>query len=177
MIYSVLRGWWKKQKLRNATDKVPPFCLDGYKGWAKIVNVYDGDTFRACIYKNNRLMKFTFRPIGYDAPEMRPRLDTPNREKHIEQAKEARTHFIQLVNYKDPPNNPPRNISCFTICDCEESYDSFVYIDCKKNDKYGRTLVTLYKKPGDEISINSQMLSSSLVLPYEGKTKKEFNFV
>lgn len=171
-LYRLWRGYYKKYKLSRANDKLPLFNLNGYKGWAKVVNVYDGDTFRAVIYKNNMLMKFTFRPIGYDAPEMKPRLDTPQREQHILQAYQAKNKLETLFCFEQSLDTIPREwYKCF-----DTNSNGLIWIDCQKNDKYGRVLVTMYKTPENEISINSLMLSSGLVLPYDGKTKSTFVF-
>lgn len=94
-------------------------------------------------------MKYTFRTLGYDAPEMKPLLSTPNRDKHKEMAIKTRNFFSDLVK------------------------DKIVKLKCGKFDKYGRILVTVYSQGK---CINDIMLQSGLVLPYDGKTKLEFNF-
>jgi endonuclease YncB( thermonuclease family) len=175
MIYSMFRNWWNKRLLMKASDDISLFCLDGFKGWAKIVNVYDGDTFRACVYHRNTIMKFNFRPLGYDAPEIKPRLNIPNRNEHIKKAKEAREFFIKLLGFSS--DNEVANVGqCGCCCFEKDGNDGFIFIHCQKNDKYGRTLVTMYKQPQDDVSINDMMINSGLVLPYDGKTKKDFNF-
>lgn len=165
-----MRRLWYKHAYRNASDAIPNFSLDGYKGWAKIVNVYDGDTFRACVYVHDRVLKFTFRPLGYDAPEMKPRLDTPNREEHKKNAVIARDYFKDLVSYDGEETTKPG--CCFV---CTTKGNGLVYLECYKNDKYGRTLVNVFKHPGTK-SINQLMIDSGLVQEYDGKTKSEFNF-
>lgn len=169
MLLGILRRLYYKHKYRHATDTIPNFSLDGYRGWAKIVNVYDGDTFRAVVFKNNKVLKFTFRPLGYDAPEMKPRLDIPDRETHKMNAVIARDIFKELTgfNNSEPESNPGY---CFT---CTGKANGLVYLECYKNDKYGRTLVNVFAYPGSK-SVNDLMLESGLVLPYDGKTKAEF---
>ena len=140
--------------LRKSTDDIPLFNCNNFKGYAKVVNVYDGDTFRACIVGpgDNKVRKFTFRPIGYDAPEMKPLKSTPNREVYLQHAKLAKDLLIEYLT------------------------EDLVWLECSKNDKYGRVLCYMYNKMNDEVSINEKMLQSGLVLPYDGKTKLEFNF-
>lgn len=139
--------------LRNKTDNLPTFNCNNFRGYAKPVNVYDGDTFRACIVGPNdfTVRKFVFRPLGYDAPEMKPLLSTPNRKLYIEKAILARDLFTSYLT-------------------------DLIWIECYKNDKYGRVLCTMYNNKYDIQSINSKMLDSGLVLPYDGKTKTQFNF-
>lgn len=150
--------------LQNANDNIKIFNLENYKGWIKVVNVYDGDTFRACLSLHGKVLKFTFRPIGYDAPEMKPRLDTPQRELHKKQAVEAKEYFKKIIGFEQETAN------CFWTC------NSMIYVHCYKNDKYGRVLVEMFKNEYDKISINKMMLDSGLVQPYDGGTKKSFEF-
>ena len=57
---------------------------------------------------------------------------------------------------------------------CNTKVKGWVWIECKKNDKYGRTLVTVYRKRNDTKSVNDKMIDSGLVNIYDGGTKKEF---
>ena len=150
-------------KLKNSNDNIKIFNLDGYKGYIKIVNIYDGDTFRAVVRIHNRNLKFTFRPIGYDAPEMKPRLDTPNRDNHIKQAHQAKKYFEDLISYDNKYKG---------CCFCKSQ--NIVYAECYKNDKYGRVLVNIFHEKGFKKSINTMMLESGLTMEYDGGTKKEF---
>ena len=100
-----------KHKLEKTDDSCPPFNLNGLEDWAKIVNVYDGDTFRATIFIENRIRKYTFRSLGYDSPEMKPLKSLPNRDSHKERAIEARDYLRSLI------------------------LDKVVFLRCSKNDK------------------------------------------
>lgn len=168
-MYAFFKRLWYKSIFRKASDTIPNFSLDGYRGWAKIVNVYDGDTFRACVYIHDRILKFTFRPLGYDAPEMKPRLDTPNRDIHKKNAVIARDLFKEYIGYEDEYTYKG---CCFVPM---SKPNGLVYIECFKNDKYGRTLVNVYRYKGGK-SINDMMIDSGLVLRYDGKTKAEFEY-
>lgn len=143
---------YHKYKLKNSSDDVVKYSMNDVTCYAKLVNVYDGDTFRACVYHNGRIKKLTFRPVGYDAPEMKPSKSMENRDEYIIKAKEAREYFIS---------------ACGGI-------GSFIFVHCHEYDKYGRVLVTVYKKREDNNTINSIMLDSGLVNAYDGKTKKSF---
>ena len=144
---------YHKFKLRNVDDTFKPFNMDGVERYARVVHVYDGDTFRGALIHNNRIKKLTFRPVGYDTPEMKPLKSIPNREFHIRQAKEARAHFIHLCG----------------------GIGSYVFVKCHNFDKYGRVLVTVYPSRYSAKSINERMLESGLANEYDGGTKKEFN--
>jgi len=126
--------------------------MDGVQCYGVVVNVYDGDTFRAVVYHNGLMKKLTFRPVGYDTPEMKPLKSMENREIHIEKAKEARQKFIDLCG----------------------GMNSYVFLRCGKYDKYGRVLVHVTNRRYSRKTINNLMLESGLSNPYNGGTKLEF---
>ena len=135
-------------KLNNCTDNIPKFSLQDYKGFCKVVNFYDGDTFRGCIWLHNRILKFTFRTYDYDAPEIKQLKSNPNRNKEKKLAIKARDDLRTFILNK------------------------LIYIHCGPMDKYGRVLVFMYLNKKSKISINQLMLETSCVLPYDGGKKK-----
>ncbi len=159
-----------KRKLSITDETIPVFNLDNYQGYAKVTDVYDGDTFKACIILHNRVLKFNFRTIGYDAPEIKPPKDIPNRDKHIAMAKRAKYSFESFLGYDSRSKRVPWN-----PFKCNFKVNGWVWISCKKNDKYGRTLVFVYKNKRDMVSINKKMINTGYVNAYDGGTKKEFD--
>ena len=103
----------QNNKLKTATNELTLFSFEGIKCNAKIVDVYDGDTFKAVIFYDNKMIKINCRSLGYDSPEMKPRLNIKNREEHIARAKAAKNRFIELVSIYE-----------------------LVYLECFKFDKY-----------------------------------------
>ena len=150
----------QNNNLKNATNELPLFSFEGIKCNAKIVNVYDGDTFKAVIYYDNKMIKINCRSLGYDSPEMKPRLNIKNREEHIEKAKAAKNRFIELVSVYE-----------------------LVYLECFKFDKYGRVLVNIYshktnynnsinRELEDKYTINNKMIEERHGYVYNGGKKK-----
>jgi endonuclease YncB( thermonuclease family) len=126
------------------------FTFEGIKCYAKIVNVYDGDTFKACIYHKDEIIKINCRTMGYDSAEMKPRLNINNRDEHIVKAKNARKHFIELTT----------------------TSNELIYLECGKFDKYGRVLVTVYKNRYYKTkSINDRMIEDGHGVSYNGGAK------
>ena len=124
------------------------FDFNSYETYVKIVDIYDGDTFTGCFKYNNKLMKYKFRCLGYDSPEMKPLKSIENREEHIKKAHEDKEFFSKLVMY----NNG--------ICDVELLHF----------DKYGRILGTVYNN--DKLDINEEMIKLGHGYPYDGGTKR-----
>ncbi len=151
-------SYMKDTQLKKATNELPLFSFEGCVCKAKIVSVYDGDTFKCAIYHKKEIIKINCRTLGYDSHEMKPRLNIPNREEHIKKAKEAREKFIELTTTKN----------------------GLIYIDCKKYDKYGRVLVEVYTNKHSYIhsqnksiknSVNNIMIRDGYGVPYQGGKK------
>ena len=140
-------------ELRKATDSIPKFSFKGKSFKGKIVRVYDGDTFWACFYLDNKIIKYNFRCLGYDSPEMKPK-NKSDGEKQAEKeaAGIAKNEFINFC----------------------KTDDDLVILKCHEFDKYGRILVEVYGK--DKItSINKKMIDGGYGYPYNGGTKTDFS--
>lgn len=148
-----LRNRQNTKKLSEATNEIPLFSFEGLKIDVKVVDIYDGDTFTGCFIFRNEIIKYKFRTIGYDSPEMKPSKSNPYREQEKLKAKEARQKFIE---YSQCQNN-------------------LISVECQKFDKYGRILGTVFNKQTSE-NVNQKMIQNGYGLPYDGGTKKEFHF-
>jgi len=133
---------------KEKKDKMPFFSFNGQKFKARIVDVYDGDTFYACFYLKDDIIKMKCRAYGYDSPEMKPPLNNFNREQVKEMANQARERFMQLVNFDEP--------------------GFLVTLECKEFDKYGRLLCEVYV---DDVNINQIMVVEGQGKPYYGGSK------
>ena len=141
----------RRTQLQQCTNDIPQFSLAGLHTLVKIVDVYDGDTFRACFFMSDdasTAVKFSCRAQGYDSPEIRPRRNIPDRDAVIAAARAARDHFKKLVRFDS---------------------DTLVEATFGKFDKYGRPLVTLYL---DGVNINDSMVESGHGYEYHGGKKK-----
>ena len=63
-------------------------------------DVYDGDTIKVIIIRNNEPMKFSVRLEGIDTPELRPSKKKINRDIEILRAKEARDALKKFISNK-----------------------------------------------------------------------------
>jgi hypothetical protein len=100
---------------------------------------------------------------------MKPSLAMEDRNEHIYLAKLARDMFKQECGFDD--RMVPQLWNPFM---CRNKVNGWVWIQCYKNDKYGRPLVTVYRHKGDKISVNQKMIASGIVNVYNGKTKAVF---
>lgn len=138
--------------VQGMEDKIPYFSFAGLEVDAKIVSVYDGDTFTAVFPYRGQLIKYRVRGYGYDTPEMKPPRNQENREAEKAAAVTARQHFLDL---------------------CGKSPDGLVQLHLKEFDKYGRLLAVLYNKV-DSTSINDMMIASGHAVAYDGGTKLKY---
>lgn len=145
----------QNNKLKTATNELTLFSFEGIKCNAKIVDVYDGDTFKAVIFYDNKMIKINCRSLGYDSPEMKPRLNIKNREVEIKKAHEAKDYLDNLIGN-----------------------DRMVWVEFKEFDKYGRALANIYKSnPKYSLtnleSFNEQMIKKGHGYRYYGGTKEK----
>lgn len=112
----------------------PILNLDGYRGWARLHDIYDGDTCTVIVPIHGMgPRRIHVRLEGINAPEMRS-----TTEAEQANAKKARASFCELVcpglsmlGTKDSK----AFLSCKPI---------LVWIECRSNDKYGRTIAKVY---------------------------------
>ena len=135
--------------------KIPLFSFKDKVIIARVVDVYDGDTFTALFEYNGEIMKYKCRAMGYDCAEMKPKKDDPNRDQEKALALKAKNRFIELIGGED----------------------TMIQMKCLEFDKYGRILTYVYPLHGDiqnDESINNTMIREGHGKAYSGGTKEEW---
>lgn len=137
----------EKLKLENLTlQNCEKFSFKNLEVYAKVLKVYDGDTITIGFFYHNKQIKVSCRLLGIDTPELR----TKN-QKEKEQAILARDYLKNKIN------------------------DSIVKILFDDFDKYGRPLITIYKKKYlRTININELMVKKGYAYNYNGGKKEVF---
>lgn len=140
------------------------FTLNGIKTYARLVDVYDGDTM-TCVFPifGDNYFKFNIRLNGIDTAEMKSEF------KNI--ALDARH---KILNYlcEDIYN---LNVDCHRsdIQDFLKRNVITVWLECHDFDKYGRILGDIYKSK-ETISLSNVLLNANLAYKYNGGKKLEF---
>jgi endonuclease YncB( thermonuclease family) len=153
--------------LRSAD--VPLFGLTGETVRARVVDVYDGDTFTAvfCLPGVQIATKMKCRLNGLDTPELHPPLggEHSRRAEAIQRALAARARLCELVTDCPSPFAPGR------LGDRVDSENRrIVDLECHGLDKYGRLLVTV--RAGADVGvINEVLVREGHAVPYSGGTK------
>ena len=183
----------KKQLIECHDCNINEFSLKGKEFYSKIVNVYDADTCRAVFYLNDELVKYTIRLKGIDSPEIRPPSKDKYRKYQIEEAKKSRNRLIQLCT--DCDIEVINKLSKKKLQEKIDKNNKIIRIKCEEFDKYGRLLAHLYadyyegqeketaketeKDPAQEttkLSLNEQLIKEGYAYPYEGGTKRKFDY-
>lgn len=134
--------------LKNCTyNDVDFFNLKGWEGWAKVVKLWDGDTFTVVLFVNDKPFKFRIRLDGIDTAEKTS--DNPDEVEWAQKAIEKLNEFI----------------GC----------DRLVYLKCKNFDKYGRVLAQIHDNPVDDTSVNEILLGLGLAYEYHGGKRVPFH--
>lgn len=144
-------------------DNYKEFNMDGLTRNCYVNSVYDGDTIKIIIPMEINIHNFKdenkiflsektniinyelkCRLHGVDTPEMKPLLNIPNREEHIKKAHLAKDFLSNEILHK------------------------VVKINFLPNDKYGRSLIIIYK---NEVNINDIMIKNGHAKAYDGGKK------
>lgn len=119
----------------------------------KVVRVYDGDTFFGHLILDRTIHEFSFRMLGYNSAEMRPRKNLDNREDIIRRAHLSKEQLLRYLKI-----------------------DSYVIVNCTGFGKYGRVLANVYLSPYDmdaDDSVNAHMIEFEKQLLDETETETE----
>ena len=135
---------------RATFDSTPTYSLLGVKCCGRVLRVYDGDTvWLAVVYPGKKVYKYRVRLYGNDSAELHPRLSDADHEDVRIAAQNAKEYLEQLL-----------------------AKSSYVKVEFFTYDKYGRPLVKLWL-PGEELSINEQMILKGHAVEYYGGTQQK----
>ena len=151
-------------------DNTPYFSLEKTHCFARVVDVYDGDTVKLImpLPQSNPPMffKFNCRLTGIDTSEMKSK-QAENKERAVA----ARNLLITLCNKQvEPPIGTmvnKKSIKKFfndNVC--------LVFVHCGAFDKYGRLLVDLYADPDSPNSFTDVLITNNMGYAYDGGKKK-----
>jgi endonuclease YncB( thermonuclease family) len=124
--------------LQNTSNATPLFEIKNCVKLAKIVDVYDGDTAKACFSLDGScetIYRFIIRMHGYDSEEIRQLKNEPLRDEKKKLA------LLQKKALEDMILN------------------KLVFIDCLGHDKYGRILGKIYLDAEKIECVNDRMIN------------------
>jgi len=146
----------KKKLSQCSKENTPLYRFDNKKFYCKVIDVYDGDTITIAVKLNRKIYQYKVRMYGYDSPEMKPRLNIPNRNEIIQKAHKAKEVLSEVILNK------------------------IVVVEIQKKtwDKYGRLLGVIYisirrglTMKSYNLNVNEYMIDKGHGYSYYGGTK------
>jgi endonuclease YncB( thermonuclease family) len=160
-------------KMENVIDKyekydidTAEFSFDGIQSYARLVDVYDGDTITCVLNIFDNYYKLKFRLYGIDTMEMK--------EQNVQVKQKALEARKKVIDILCGDNNLPINVSRNNIQEYLKNNIIIVWIECLNFDKYGRILCKAYNKEnknGNDVS--SILLECNLAVKYDGGKKQQ----
>ena len=142
------------------------FSLNGMCTFARLIDVYDGDTITCIFPLYNNFYQFNCRVNGIDTSEIKNK-----NEKEKEKAYLARSCVLDYCNGKDVQieRHAPRK----HIQEYLDKNVTVIWLKCHELDKYGRVIVDVYKDSNYSETLTEYLLKRDLGYEYYGGTKKE----
>lgn len=142
--------YWLKRRLRTTTKKNTRRYVPEFR-WAKVVNVYDGDTVTLATFpgKSDECFLFRCRLARIDAPEMIKQSGTTKRARDRERAMaiKSRDALRKLIDEK------------------------IIRVQVLGLEKYGRVLAELEI---DQQNVSDWMVRHKHAVPYDGGKKQKW---
>lgn len=148
--------------LRGHGCDTPVFSPMGTSMWARVVDVYDGDTITVVAQFMGRICRLRTRLFGLDASELKSK-DPENARR----GQRARDRLLQLIMGSDSPiteNHP-------TVRQLLSADTFLVWVECMTLDRFGRVVAVVRDRPDSVQSFGDVLLSEKLAYPYTGKKR------
>jgi len=166
---------YREQLVNCNTQSIPLFTLSGKRTIGKIVEMYDGDTCKIAFYIFDNLYKFNCRLAGIDTPEMKPKMNSNNRDEEMNAAHRARNFLLNIATNCDNIDLS-LHLKKSECAELLQKNTKLISVVCGEFDKYGRLLVELYDEnvePGSP-SYNQRLITEGYAKSYSGGTKEAF---
>lgn len=151
-----------KELYKQHGGNTPFFTLNGIKDYARVTEVYDGDTITIVMNISGSFLKFKCRMMGIDTCEIRSK-----NPKNKELAVKARNRLIQLITDKQVDDaSKKKDVAAFLEDDVY-----VIWVHCLEFDKYGRALIHCFKSPESTKSFSDILVEEKFAYKYEGETK------
>jgi endonuclease YncB( thermonuclease family) len=149
--------------------EIPRFSFAGQNFYTRIIDMYDGDSFRIVVHVNGVTAYAMTRLVGIDTAEMKSKTAAA---KAI--AQESRDFALSwALKSSDKTFATKKDIKA-ALADTP----AIVFVKCHDNDRYGRVLVEVFRNREDaeasRNSLNQLMIAKGGAVAYDGGTKAAF---
>lgn len=148
-------------------ENTKKFDFNDKKFFAKVVDIYDGDTITCIMNIFGEYYKFKIRLSGIDTCEM-----TTNNKQLKKKAIQAKNRLFNLITQLNI--NIDEEITKKDMREKLNNGNYIVLLHCENFDKYGRILAQVYNKKMNSTpstSYNNILINEKLAYIYTGETK------
>lgn len=147
--------------------EIPRFSFAGQSFYTRIIDMYDGDSFRIVVHVNGAVAYAMTRLVGIDTAEIKSKSSaakacaTGSRDFALAWAlqSDSTTAYASKKDVKAALAETP----------------AIVFVKCLDNDRYGRILIEVFRDRDDaeasRNSLNSLMIAKGGAVAYDGGTK------
>lgn len=141
---------------------IEKFSFAGQSFYTRILDVFDGDSFRIVVRVNGAMFHVMTRLLGIDTAEI-----TSKNTLEKARAVAARDYALSWALQKPVAFTSKKHIKR-ALADTP----AIVFVKCLEFDRYGRVLVHVYRTRDDAgPSLNEQMIAAGHAVAYEGDKK------
>lgn len=144
---------------------VKDFSLKGKEFFARVVDVYDGDTLTLIIPIESSFYKYPIRLMGIDTCEMKSK-NQENKTKAICARNTVLRWILQSEDFSLDEQFTRKQIQ-----DMLSKQVSLVWVKCNDFEKFGRLLCNVYLDASDSESLSQKLINEKLAYAYTGGTK------
>jgi len=149
--------------LNNSIFDIKCDELCGKSFYARVVDIYDGDTLDVVL---DNLQRIKIRLNGIDTPEIKPLKSVQNRDDVIHNAILARNFLLQCVTDDNCHGMIHDKLKKCDIVNILKTNNEIIKVDIVDKEKYGRYLCNIYGSDGKVI--NNLLITNGYAVEYFG---------
>lgn len=153
------------EELHTCDIDTKVFSLNGMETYARVVDIYDGDTMTCVLPLFNDYYKFIVRLDGIDTCEIR------NKNANLKQKGLLAKKLI--IDTLLPDNKCELDITRNDLREYLKKHVVIVWLKCLEFDKYGRLLGDVFVNKESDKSLSNVILDNKLGYIYNGGSKLE----
>jgi endonuclease YncB( thermonuclease family) len=144
---------------------VPPFSIEGLEAYARVLDIYDGDTIQVALNVGGRCNRYNVRMQGIDTCEMKSKNDMIKKRSI-----KARNTLLSLIT-GDDTIDLYENFKRQSIRDRLKKDVYLVYLECGQFEKYGRLLAHISLTEDSTMTLANILIERKLGYRYYGGAK------
>ena len=154
-----------REKLCSCPRDIPRFDFAGQNFWVRLENLHDGDSPCVIFESDSTLYKMMTRLIGIDTPEIRTK-DLAEKKLAVA-ARNRAAHWALPEHFQVDGVYTEKEVKRILA-----ETPVLLWMKCSESDKFGRTLVKLFRNSEMTDCLNSLLLSEGYGDSYQGGKKQ-----